>query len=162
MHSLRNSAVVFVLLAAASAAAAQQPEKKPEQPRADSAKAEAAKADAAGPARVEAKANGDVTPATATQLLGSISEASASAGALASSTITDVRIVGSADVLDAAGSAALGLLITKHDADVTRLRQATANSAPIKAALQAANVSNDRVIGVAINGSVATVFHRSQ
>ena len=155
-----------MLVAAASipvsTAAAQQPEKKPEPPRADSVKVDAPRADTAAQARVETKASGDVTPATATQLLGAISDASASANALASATITDVRVVGSADVLDAAGSAALGLLVTKHDADVTRLRQATAQSAPVKAALQAANVANERVIGLAINGGVATVFYRSQ
>jgi len=162
MRSVRYSAIAVLLVAAATTAAAQQPEKKPEHPPADTAKAEAPKTDSAAQARIETRASGDVTPATATQLLGAIGEASASATALGSATITDVRVVGSADVLDAAGSAALGLLITKHDADLARLRQATAESAPIKSALQAANVPNDRVIGVAINGSVATVFHRSQ
>jgi hypothetical protein len=122
---------------------------------------DSAKAAPAAAAAVEVKAGGDVAPATATQLLGAVTEAGASAAALATAQVTDVRLVSSADVLDPAGATALGLIITKHDADIAKLRQATAVNEKIKAALATANVPNDRVIGVAVNGSVATVFHRA-
>ncbi|HYD52690.1 MAG TPA: hypothetical protein VEA99_08685 [Gemmatimonadaceae bacterium] len=173
MRARSTTLALVVAFALPTVAFAQQPEKKPEapkpeqpkaeqpkaeQPKTEQAKPDSARAGAAAAVSVETKVAGDVSVASATQVLGAVSEAGAAPAALSAATLTEVRVVNSAEVLDPAGGAALGLLLTKHAADVAKLRQATALNAQIKAALTTANVPNDRVIGVALNGSVATVF----
>jgi hypothetical protein len=154
-------------LGAQSAEKQQPPKPKAEAEKSDSAKAAQAKPDSASAqakveVKTEAKAAGDVAPATAAQVIASVGEAAATTTALQSAELTDVRLVSTADVFDATSAAILDAALLKSAADVAKLRQAAEANARVKAALAAGNVPADRIVGVSIAAGVATVYHKAQ
>jgi hypothetical protein len=153
-------------LGAQSAEKQQPPKPKAEAEKPDSAKAAPAKSDSASAqakaeVKTEAKAAGDVTPATAAQIIAAVGDAAAAATALQGAELTDVRLVSTADALDATSTAVLDAALLKSAADVAKLRQAADANARVKAALAAGNVPADRIVGVSIAAGVATVYHRA-
>ena len=176
MTRLRTSlvaAAIGALLVVPAAASAQQPapEKKPDSTKAEAPKAaaqpEAPKADAAAKAEVKAEAKaevkteqGDVTPATALQVLAAVTDAAASAKALEGATVTTVRIVNVKDALNASSQTAFDLAVQKNAADIAKLRTALTALEPVKSALAAATVPAEKVVGASIAAGVVTVFHQ--
>lgn len=102
---------------------------------------------------------GDARRTPSAKLLASVDDAGATAMALDGATLTNVRVVNASEVLDAPGRTALAQKLSRNSADVARLRQAALASPSVRAALQAANVPADHVVGVAVSAGGVVVYH---